>query len=75
MNIKVGFTDNPRELVISAQDKREEIVSALSDGLRAGSGFIEITDSKGQTYFINAGDVAYVEVGSEARPAVGFGGA
>lgn len=75
MNIKVGFTENPRELVISAKDNREQLIRVLSEGLRAGEGFIELTDSKEHTYLINASEVAYVEVGSPSRPAVGFGGA
>lgn len=75
MNIKVGFTENPRELVISAQDNRDELIRTINEGLRSGEGFLELTDSKGHTYFINSGGIAYVEVGSESRPAVGFGGA
>lgn len=74
MDIKIGFTQNPRELVIRARDSRDEIIAELTEGLRAGSGFIELTDAKEHTYFLNASEVAYVEVGNDNRPAVGFGG-
>ncbi|GAB3941836.1 DUF3107 domain-containing protein [Corynebacterium tapiri] len=75
MDIKIGFSENPRELVLSAKDNREELLQRLSEGLKSGAGFIELVDSKAHTYFLNAAEVAYVEVSSAARPAVGFGGA
>ena len=74
MDIRVGFNDNARELAIAAGEKREEIVAALREGLKAGEGFIEVSDAKGQIYLINAEEVAYVEIGAADRPAVGFGG-
>lgn len=74
MDIRIGFNESPRELVIAPGDKREEAVAALREGLKAGEGFIEIEDAKGQIYLINAEEVSYVEIGAVDRPAVGFGG-
>ncbi|AWB81422.1 DUF3107 domain-containing protein [Corynebacterium yudongzhengii] len=75
MDIKIGFIDSPRELVINAQDNRDELVQRLTEGLRAKEEVVELTDSKGHTFLVNAPQVAYVEIGSANRPAVGFGGA
>lgn len=74
MDIKIGFTESPRELVIQVDGGRDEVVAKLTEGLQGGGGFVELADTKDRTYLINAGDVAYVEIGSENRPAVGFGG-
>lgn len=74
MDIKIGFTENPRELVISAADKRDELLAKLSEGMNDGSRIITLTDAKDRTYLIKTEDIAYVEVGSDSRPAVGFGG-
>jgi hypothetical protein len=75
MDIKVGFTENPRELVIAAADNREEVLSKISEAIQGEKGILELTDSKGHTFFVNVEEIAYVEVGSANRPAVGFGGA
>lgn len=74
MDIKIGFTENPRELVIAAGEDREELVSKISKELQSERGILELTDAKGHTFFINSAEVAYVEVASSSRPAVGFGG-
>lgn len=74
MDIKIGFNENPRELVIAAGDKRDEAVAALREGLNSREGFIEIEDAKGQVYLVNAEEISYVEIGATDRPAVGFGG-
>ncbi|AKK10543.1 DUF3107 domain-containing protein [Corynebacterium uterequi] len=74
MDIKIGFSENQRELVLDSGDDRDEIVARIGGALKDGE-FFQLVDNKGRAYFINAEEVAYVEVGSAHRPAVGFGGA
>ncbi len=74
MDIKIGFTESPRELVISTSEAREELVARIREAVTASSGIVEFDDSKGRTYLVNAGEIAYVEVGSPEQRAVGFAG-
>ena len=66
MEIKIGFTDNPRELVINAKGKKEEITTTINDALS------KPTDAKGHTHLIRRAAIAYVEIGSESARPVGF---
>lgn len=75
MDIKVGFTENPRELVISSDGNRDEVIAKINEAIKGDEGVFNVTDNKGHTFFINVSEIAYVELGSANRPAVGFGGA
>ncbi|WP_370659509.1 DUF3107 domain-containing protein [Corynebacterium pseudokroppenstedtii] len=75
MEIKIGFTDNPRELVINAKGKKEEITNQINDALSKptdASAVLAIDDAKGHTHLIRRAAIAYVEIGSESARPVGF---
>lgn len=75
MDIKIGFTENPRELVIKLdEESREEAVTRIKEALKADEGIVELDDAKGRTYLINVEEVTYVEVGAAAAHPVGFMG-
>jgi hypothetical protein len=76
MDIKIGFTESPRELIIKLEEAaREDAVTRIKEALKADEGILELDDAKGRTYLINAEEVAYVEVGADAAHPVGFMGA
>lgn len=76
MDIKIGFTESPRELAIKlAEDARDSVVANIKEVLTSSEGILEIEDTKGRTYLVNAEEVAYVEIGAAATHPVGFMGA
>lgn len=73
MDIKVGFVDNPRELVITSADKQDEVVAGVEKFLSEAAGTtLTLKDNKGSTFVLARSHVAYVEVGSSAQRPVGF---
>lgn len=73
MDIKVGFVDNPRELVITSQDNQETVVADVEKFLsEEAGGTLTLKDNKGSVFVVVRGQVAYVEVGSSAQRPVGF---
>jgi hypothetical protein len=76
MDIKVGFVDNPRDLVISSADEQDAVVAQVEEFLASKStdstGTLTLKDNKGSIYIIVRDQVSYVEVGSSAQRPVGF---
>lgn len=75
MDIKIGFADSPRELVISSTASQEEIAGRVSEALANDSGVLDLSDDKGNRYIVRNSRIAYVEVGTQNARAVGFAGA
>ncbi|CQD08402.1 ATP-binding protein [Mycobacterium lentiflavum] len=73
MEVKVGITDSPRELVFSSAQTPAEVEEAVSAALREGSGLLGLTDEKGRRYLIHSAKIAYVEIGAADGRRVGFG--
>ncbi|MDN5582561.1 MAG: DUF3107 domain-containing protein [Corynebacterium sp.] len=76
MDIKVGFVDNPRDLVITSADEQDKVVAEvekfLAEGQDGAAATMTLKDNKGSVFVIVRGQVAYVEVGSSAQRPVGF---
>lgn len=72
MEVKIGISDSPRELVINSAQTPDEIEALVSDALSAQSGVVSLTDEKGRKFLVQAAKVAYVEIGSPAAGRVGF---
>lgn len=75
MDIKVGFADNARELVISTDLGQEEVAAKVAQALADESGVLDLGDEKGRRYLIRNSRIAYVEVGTASPRTVGFAGA
>jgi hypothetical protein len=73
VEVKVGITDSPRELVFSSAQTPAEVEAAVSAALRDGSGLLGLTDEKGRRYLIQTASIAYVEIGVADTRRVGFG--
>ncbi|GLE52729.1 DUF3107 domain-containing protein [Mycobacterium montefiorense] len=73
MEVKVGITDSPRELVFSSAQTPAEVEEAVSAALRDGSGLLGLNDEKGRRYLIHPAKIAYVEIGAADGRRVGFG--
>ena len=73
MEVKIGITDSPRELVFSSTQTPEEVEEAVDAALRAGSGLLGLSDERGRRFLIHAAKIAYVEIGVADARRVGFG--
>ncbi|ALC05233.1 hypothetical protein CDES_03905 [Corynebacterium deserti GIMN1.010] len=75
MDIKVGFADSGRELVISSALQQDEVAAKVSEALANDAGVLDLNDEKGRRYIIRNNKIAYVEVGTSTPRTVGFAGA
>ena len=48
MEVKIGVTDSPRELILNSAQTPAEVEKAVGDALAAASGVLALTDEKGR---------------------------
>lgn len=72
MEIKVGVTDIPRELVISSDQSQADVEKIVSAALAKEVDVLSLTDEKGRKYLVQAAKIAYVEIGPADSRRVGF---
>ncbi|MGD9618393.1 MAG: DUF3107 domain-containing protein [Mycolicibacterium sp.] len=73
MEVKIGVTDSPRELVLNSAQTPAEVEKLVTDALGAGAGVLSLTDEKGRRFLVQSAKVAYVEIGAADARRVGFG--
>ncbi len=73
MDIKFGFADTARELVIRVAGEQDGYLQQINEAL-ANSSNVEIEDEKGKKFIVRTDRVVYVEVGSTSQRQVGFAG-
>ncbi|MBX7434360.1 DUF3107 domain-containing protein [Mycobacterium sp. Y57] len=73
MEVKIGVTDSPRELMLNSAQTPAEVEKLVADVLSTGTGVLALTDEKGRRYLVQAGKIAYVEIGAADARRVGFG--
>ncbi|MGH3725153.1 MAG: DUF3107 domain-containing protein [Mycobacterium sp.] len=74
MEIKIGVTDSPRELIISSGQAPADVEKVVSAALAKESDVLSLTDEKGRKYLIAGARIAYVEIGVADARRVGFSG-
>lgn len=72
MEVKIGISDSPRELVINSSQTPEEVEALVTGALAGEGGVVALVDEKGRKYLIQASKVAYVEIGTPSSGRVGF---
>ncbi len=74
MEVKIGVTDSPRELVFQSTqtpaEVEELVTSAFSKG---GPDVLSLTDDKGRRFLVQTAKISYVEIGVADVRRVGFG--
>lgn len=75
MDIKIGFADSARELIISVNQNQDEVTAKVTAALADDSGVFDMTDEKGRRFLVRNSRISYVEVGTTTPRAVGFAGA
>jgi Protein of unknown function (DUF3107) len=73
VEVKIGITDSPRELVFTSAQTPAEVEELVAAALGKGSDVLSLSDEKGRRFVINAAKVAYVEIGVADSRRVGFG--
>lgn len=74
MEVKIGVTDSPRELVFNSAQAPAELEKLVTDALGGNdTGVLSLSDDKGRKFFVQTARVAYVELGPADGRRVGFG--
>ena len=73
MEVKIGVTDSPRELVFNSAQTPSEVEKLITDGIANETAVLGLTDEKGRRFLVQAKRIAYVEIGAADSRRVGFG--
>ena len=73
MEVKIGVTDSPRELILSSAQTPAEVEKLVTDALGAEASVLALTDEKGRRFLVQSARIAYVEIGAADSRRVGFG--
>lgn len=74
VEVKIGVTDSPRELILNSAQTPAEVEKSVADALGAeGAGVLSLTDDKGRRFLVQSAKIAYVEIGAVDSRRVGFG--
>ena len=74
MEVKIGVSDSPRELVLQSAQTPSEVEKLVTDALAEGAGgVLALSDEKGRRYLVQTTRIAYVEIGAADVRRVGFG--
>ncbi len=73
VEVKIGITDSPRELVLASTQTPAEVEELVSAALSDGSGLLRLSDERGRRFLIHTARIAYVEIGVADSRRVGFG--
>ena len=72
MDIKIGFSDTAREVVVSTDEEQDAIIRQVTEALADDGGVLRLTDDKGRVVLARNSRIAYVEVGTATSRPVGF---
>ena len=71
MEVKIGVTDSPRELIFNSAQTPDEVeklvTAALSQGDK-GRALLSLTDEKGRRFLVQSARIAYVESVTRRQP-------
>lgn len=73
MEVKIGISDSPRELIVNSEQTPDEVTELVSAAIGDdASGVLALVDDKGRKFLIQASKIAYVEIGQADTRKVGF---
>ena len=73
MEVKIGVTDSPRELIFSSAQTPAEVEKQVAEALSNDTGLLALTDEKGRRFLVQTSKITYVEIGAADTRRVGFG--
>ncbi|GAB2839622.1 DUF3107 domain-containing protein [Actinoallomurus bryophytorum] len=72
MQVRIGVQSVPKELVVETSLSADEVERAVSEALSDADGVFTINSKSGRIV-VPAAKLAYVEIGVDEAPSVGFG--
>lgn len=73
MDLRIGVTYSPKELVLEMEGTAEEVAAQLRDALERDDAYLWITDRRGNRACVPREKLAYVEIeGDEGPKVAGF---
>jgi Protein of unknown function (DUF3107) len=73
VEVKIGVSESPRELVFSSAQTSDEVEKAVTAALSGESDVLGLTDEKGRRFLVQTSKISYVEIGVSDARRVGFG--
>ena len=74
MEVKIGVSDSPRELVFRSSQTQAEVEKLVGAALSKSADVLSLTDDKGRKFLVPTTKIAYVEIGAADVRRVGFAG-
>jgi hypothetical protein len=74
VEVKIGISESPRELVLSSAQTPEEVEELVRTALEKGAPVLELPDERGRKLLVQTAKISYVEIGVADTRRVGFGG-
>ncbi len=72
MEVKIGIAESARELVVSSDQKPDDVQALVDQALASKDGLLRLVDEKGRRYLVRSSQIAYVEIDAEDVRRVGF---
>jgi Protein of unknown function (DUF3107) len=72
VEVKIGIAESARELVVSSDQKPDDVQALVDKALASEDGLLRLVDDKGRRYLIRGTRIAYVEIDAEDVRRVGF---
>ena len=73
MEVKIGVTYSPRELVFTSGQTPNEVEKLVAAALGKDADVLSLSDEKGRRFLIPTAKISYVEIGVAESRRVGFG--
>jgi hypothetical protein len=73
VEVKIGISETPREVVINSGQTQDEVAKLIGEALAGTTAVLDLIDEKGRRHLIQAAKIAYAEIGSSTAGRVGFG--
>ncbi len=73
MEVKIGVSDSPRDLVFNSAQTPDEVEALVKAALGKGGELLSLTDDKGRRILVQASKITYIEIGAADKGRVGFG--
>ena len=74
MEVKIGISDSPRELVFNSDQTPEQVEHLIKAALAKGDeDVLSLIDDKGRRFLVHTAKISYVEIGVSDVRRVGFG--
>ena len=73
MEVKIGVTDSPREIVFNSDQAPEKLEKDIAAALTGDNTVLTLSDDKGRRFLVHTAKISYVEIGVSDVRRVGFG--